>query len=149
MSFLAKLKGIPSHMPTGIQPGSGFKSFLFDKGERAVMSAALGYAKGYYYDRAVFRGVGVEAWVGVLGFLGAALFPSGGLARHLERAGDTGMTTYLYSLGASWGSDRAGRSVKVQQTLPTGKKQVVGVIPPRGSGALLTPDEMAYYGRAR
>lgn len=148
MRFLAKIKHIPSNLPTGIAAGSGIKPFLYDKGERAVMAAGLGAIKGYYYDRAVFKGIGIEAWIGAAGFLGAALF-GGPIGKHLERAGDVGMATYLYSLGASWGADKAGRGAAVTQKLPAGKKQVVGVIPPRSGGAFLTPDEMANYANPR
>lgn len=143
MSMIAKLKSIPRNLPTGVQPGSGLKPFLYDKVERGAMAAALGAVKGYYYDRAVFHGVGVEAWVAVLGYLGAAVFHQGAMGRHLERAGDVGATAYLYALGASWGSDKAGRGVQQTQALPKGKKAVVGAIPPRQGGAFLTADEMA------
>lgn len=150
MSFLNRLKGIPSNLPgPGIQPKRGLKAFAIDKGERAVMAAALGAAKGYYYDRAVFKGIGLEAWVGVGGYLLAA-FAGGRLGPHLERAGDTGLTAYLYSLGASWGADKAGRGAAglTAPALP-GKKQVVGVIPPRQGGAFLTADEIANYAQPR
>lgn len=144
MSFLTKVKGIPSHLPTGIAHQRGFKGFLYDKGERAIMATALGVAKGYWYDKLVFRGVGIEAIVGTLGYLGSAVL--GGNA-HLERAGDTGMTAYLYALGASWGHDRSGRAGKQAASLPAGapKKAVVGEIPPRSGGAFLTADDMAQY----
>lgn len=148
MKFLAAIKAVPRNLPTGIQPGSGIKPFLFDKGERAVMAAALGAAKGFYYDRAVFYGIGVEAYVGVLGYLGAAML-GGKFGPHLERAGDVGMTAYMYSVGASWGADKANRSVAhaAPAKLPAGKKpgqaQVVGVIPPASAGPFLTAEEMA------
>lgn len=145
MGILAKLKSIPSHLPTGVEAGSGLKPFIWDKGERAVMSYALGAAKGYYYDRLIFRGVGIEAWLGVLGYLGSAFL---GGNKHLERVGDVGMQAYLYAVGASWGTDRAGRGVQVQKQV-SGKKQVVGVIPPRSGGAFLTADEMANYAQPR
>ena len=147
MGFLQKFKSIPSNLPTGIAAGSGIKPFLYDKGERAVMAAGLGAIKGYYYDRAVFKGIGIEAWLGAAGYLGAA-FLGGSVGKHLERLGDTGMTAYLYSRGAAWGAEKAGRGAAVTQ-LNAGKKQVVGVIPPRVGGAFLTPDEMVNYANAR
>lgn len=153
MSYLSKLKAIPRNLPTGIQPSAGAilgvsKGFLYDKGERAVMAAALGAAKGYYYDRLVFKGIGVEAIVAVGGYIGAALV-GGKMARHMERAGDVGLTAYMYSIGASWGADKAGRGVATTASLPGGKRQVVGVIPPRAGGAFLTADELANYAGPR
>lgn len=148
MSFLAKLKSIPSHLPHGTSPKGGIKGFVFEKGERAAMAWGLGAAKGYYYDKLVWKGIGFEAYVGVAGYLGAALL-GGAIGKHLERAGDTGMATYLYSLGAAWGGDKAGRGAAVTQKLSQGKKQVVGVIPPRSGGAFLTADDMANYANAR
>lgn len=144
MSFLTKVKGIPSHLPHGVARQSGYKGFLYDKGERALMAAALGAAKGYWYDKLVFKGIGVEAIVGVLGYLGAAL--AGGNA-HLERAGDTGLTTYIYATAASWGHDKSGRAGKQAASLPAGakKKAVVGEIPPRSGGAFLDANDMAQY----
>lgn len=147
MSFLTKFKGIPRNLPTGIAAGSGIKPFLYDKGERAIMAGALGAVKGYYYDRAVFKGIGIEAWLGAAGYLGAA-FLGGNVGKHLERLGDTGMTAYLYSRSAAWGAEKAGRGAAVTQ-LTAGKKQVVGVIPPRVGGAFLTPDEMVNFANAR
>lgn len=148
MSFLTRFKGIPRNLPTGIANGSGIKPFLYDKGERAVMAAGLGAIKGYYYDRAVFKGIGIEAWLSAAGYLGSALV-GGGIGKHLERLGDTGLTAYLYSRGAAWGAEKAGRGAAVTQSLPSGKKQVVGVIPPRTGGAFLTPDEMVNFANAR
>lgn len=153
MSFLARfkhpvssLKSIPHHLPTGLEHGHGFKPFLYDKVERTAMGAALGAVKGYYYDRAVFKGIGIEAWIAALGYLGSAFL---GGSDHLERAGDTGLTAYAYSIGASWGADRANRGISSTRSLPGGKKQVVGTIPPRASGAFLTADEMAHYSAPR
>lgn len=145
MSFMTKLKSIPSHAPHGIAPQHGIKGMIYDKGERAVMAGLLGAAKGYYYDRAVFRGIDLEAWVGVLGYLGSAFL---GGNKHLERAGDVGMTAYIYSRAASWGADRAGRSVQVSKQMG-GKKQVVGVIPPKKDGPFLTADDIANYAQPR
>jgi len=139
-SFLSKIKGVPGNLPHGLTPSRGLKGFALDKGERAGMALALGAAKGYWYDKLVFKGVGIEAWVGALGYIGSAIL--GGNA-HLERAGDVGMTAYLYMLGADWGNSKSKRSIVVQQTLPKGKQQVVGVIPPRGSGAFLSAEEIA------
>lgn len=138
-----KLASIVHNLPTGISNKHGIKGFVFDKGERVLMGAALGYAKGYYYDKLVFKGIGIEAIVGVVGSLAAAIFPHGALSRHLEIAGDAGLTAYAYSMGASYGADHAGRGVVSTKTLPTGKKAVVGMIPPRRGGAFLTADEMA------
>ncbi|MES2179854.1 MAG: hypothetical protein V4550_18480 [Gemmatimonadota bacterium] len=144
MKILSMIKAVPRNLPTGLAAGSGLMPFIMDKGERAVMAAALGAIKGYYYDKAVFHGVGIEAIVGVAGYIGSALL---GGNKHLERAGDVGMTTYMYAVGASWGSDKANRSVA--HAAPkgvAGKKspqQVVGVIPPRADGPFLTAEEMA------
>jgi len=152
--MLAALKAVPRNLPHGLAPRPGWKGFLFDKGERAAMGAALGAVKGYYYDRAVFHGLGIELWVAAAGYLGAALLGnSGSTARHLERAGDAGLTTYMYALGAAWGGDKAGRGVaSTPKQLPKGQgaqrsmpvqQQVVGVIPPRTGGAFLSADDIA------
>ena len=145
-SYLSKIKSIPHNLPSGLERGAGLKPFLVDKGERAIFAAGLGAAKGYYYDKAVFKGVGVEAWVGVAGYLFSAFL---GHNAHLERLGDTGMTAYVYSVAASWGADRAGRSVASTPKQVSGKKQVVGVIPQRAEGAFLSPEEMANYANRR
>ena len=142
MSFLTKIKGVPSHLPSGLSPAHGVKGFLYDKGIRGLMSVGLGAAKGYYYDKLVFKGIGIEALVAIGGYLGAAMV-GGSMGRNLERAGDVGLTAYLYTVGASWGSDKADRGVATTKKLPSGKKEVVGVIPPRGKGAFLTAEEMA------
>lgn len=154
MPIVQRIKGIPSHLPGGLQPGNGVKNFLVDKSIRGVMGLGLGVAKGYYYDKLVLNmplvgGVGIEALVGIAGYLGAAVMGPGSRAgRFLERAGDAGMTTYLYSIGASWGADRAGRGIAVKP-LPGGRQQnVVGVIPPRAKGAFLTPDDIARFAQA-
>lgn len=144
-SFLSKIKSVPRNLPAGLERGAGLKPFLMDKGERAIFAAGLGAAKGYYYEKAIIRGVGIEAWVGVGGYLASAFL---GHNAHLERLGDAGMTTYLYSVAASWGADRAGRSVASTKQVQ-GKKQVVGVIPERAEGAFLSPEEMANYSNRR
>ncbi len=153
------VKKIPQHLPHGISSKHGLKGFAWDKGQRAAMALGLGALKGHYREQLVWKGVGVEAIVGVAGWLGSALF--GGVPV-LERAGDTGMTAYLYAVGASWAADRAGYGVQATQApkaLPAGagaqrrvaqgQQQVVGTIPPRSGGAFLTADEIANYSAPR
>lgn len=162
MKLLGAFKGIPRHLPTGLEskpPTAKHRvvAFAKDKVERAVYATALGGIKGYYYDKAVFKGLGVEAWVGAIGYIGSALM---GGNKHLERAGDAGMTTYLYSLGASWGADKAGRGIATtapkqlpaqqgQRRVSAPVQQMVGYIPPRAGGAFLSADDIANSGSPR
>jgi hypothetical protein len=143
------LSKLVHNLPTGISKAHGFKGLIYDKGERVAMSAALGAAKGYYYDKLVWKGIGIEAIVGVIGTIASALFPHSGLAPHLERAGDAGLQAYAYAIGASWGAQKAGRGVTSTKALPSGQKQVVGHIPPRSGGAFVSAQEMMNYSNAR
>ncbi len=148
MSLLSKVKNIPHNLPSGTQPGRGVVPYAIDKGERLILGAVMGAVKGKYREKAVFYGFGIEAWVAVLGSFAAAL-TSGSLSRHLERAADTGFANYGYAIGAAWGAEQSGHGVAVTRSLPSGKSDVVGVIPPRGAGAFLTANEMASYSQPR
>ena len=149
MKLLATAKKIPQNLPHGTAP-RGFKGFAVDKTERFAAAYAFGAIKGYYREKAVFKGVGADMWVGsglllVSAFLDAGSNGHSRAARHLERIGDAGVSSYLNSMGASWGAKKAGRTVAV---LP-GKSTVLGYISPAVAGAYLSADEIAHFAAKR
>jgi hypothetical protein len=159
MSFFAAMKKIPSHLPHGTEKRS-FTGFLIDKGERYGAAAAYGAAKGYYGERFLWKGHGLDLWTGAALTLGSAVLNamSNGnskIADHAERIGDAGMMSAIGSLAASWGMNKAGRSVAVlapgknAKGLPAGKQAVVGEIPAAVGGAYLTADEIARFAQRR
>lgn len=143
MSMLTKIKSVPRNLPSGLESGVGLMPFVKDKGERLIFSAGLGYLKARFREKLTFKGVGYEAYLGVLGYLGSAFL---GGNKHLERLGDAAAGAYAYTMGASLGADHADTGVAV--TAPK-KKAVVGVIPPRADGAFLTAAEIANNSRPR
>ena len=161
-NLLKTLKAIPKNLPHGTMPErSGFKGVLIDKGERFGAAFAYGAAKGYYGERFIWRGHGLDAWTGagallVGSFLNAATGGHSALAPHLERIGDAGVMSALGSLGAAWGMERAGRAVHVLAPgknaaapgLPK-KSTVLGYIPQAMGGSYLTADEIARYASRR
>ncbi len=152
MSFLKKMKSIPSHLPTGTAK-SGLVGFAIDKGERYGAAFAYGAAKGYYGPSFLWRGHGLDLWTGAALTIGSAAlnaFTSGrsNLADHMERIGDAGMMSALGSLGAAWGMEKAGRSVAVVspgkgKTVSHG--DVLGAIPAAMGGAFLSADDIAQF----
>ena len=142
MSFLSKVKSVPSRLPGGLEQ-NGLKGFAMDKGVRLVFSAGLGYLKARYRDKLTFKGIGYEAYVGALGYIASAVM---GGNKHLERLADAASGAYAYTMGASYGADHADTGVA--QLAPK-KKQVVGVIAPRADGAFLTAEEIAQNSRPR
>lgn len=145
MSFLTKFKKVPSHLPTGTARG-GVGGFLVDKGERYGAAYAFGFIKGHYRERAMVKGVPLDAAVGASLLAGSVLlnlFTNGrsGLAEHAERIGDAGIQSYLNAMGAAKGASMAGHQVMVlpagaKAGLPSGQKQqVVGMVPPVAPGA--------------
>lgn len=160
MSFFSKVKSGQNMLATrsgssGIS-GHGTMGFLADKAERYGAAYAFGFAKGYYRERAMWKGYGADLWIGGAATLASAALniASGGraaLAPHLERIGDAGVTSYFNSMGASAGATKAGRSVLVMnqgQQLP-GKKSILGMIPPAMGGAYLSADEIARFASRR
>lgn len=162
MSFFKKVKSIPGHLPTGTAD-RGFMGFVVDKGERYGAAFAFGAAKGYYGERFLLKGHGLDMWLGAgltLAAAGLSAFTNGrsGLAEHLERVGDAGMMSALGSLGASWGMNRSGRTVAVLTPGKNGKGlpgkaavagDVLGAIPPAVAGAMLTADDIARFANRR
>lgn len=161
MSIANKLKSIPSHLPHGTAPQSGLKGFLVDKGERYAASAAFGVAKGYYGDRFIWKGYGIELWTGAALTIGGAIYSamSGGkhssVMKHVERIGDAGMSAAMFQLGASWGADKAGRVVQVLTPGKNGKGKksiagyTVGAIAPAAGGPYLSDSEIASFSGRR
>ena len=166
-SFLTRAKYATNNM-TPVRTGYGIDGhgplgFVVDKGERYGAAFGFGALKGYYREKFVKRGVGLDLWIGgALTLLSAALsMLSGGrssIAPHIERIGDAGVSSYLNSMGAAWGTRKSGREVYVLSAgsprpaqLPAGmSKSVIGEIPPIPSGAAyLTPDEIAFFSGPR
>lgn len=169
MNFLDRVKQAPSNMlPMRIGygvDGHGVMGFAVDKGERYAAAWAFGAAKGYWREKAVWKGAGMDLWLG-----GALTLVSAGLqvfsygrsrvAPHLERLGDAGIMSYLNSVGAAWGNKKAGRIVQVIEggrTLPSlpvhsgviGEQDAIGAIPPAMGGSYLTAEEIAAYSEQR
>ena len=159
MKVLAKLKSGPylsSRGGHGWMTGNGPGGFVVDKVERYGASYAFGFLKGYYRDRASWRGIGVDALVG-----GASLLVATGLnmmshghsklAPHLERIGDSGLQSYLNSIGASNGATAAGRAVMVlDQAKPAVRGfDILGMIPQAMGGSYLRPEDIANFASRR
>lgn len=158
-SFFKKMMDIPKHAPHGTAEYDGIAGFALDKGERYAAAAAYGALKGYYGERFLFKGHGLDLWTGAGLTIGAAVlnalsYGRSSLAPHIERIGDAGMMSALNSLGAHWGMGKAGRSVAVlnagknTKSLP-GKQSVVGEIPAAAKGAYLTADQIANFASRR
>ena len=159
MSFLAKMKQTLHNLPHGTAPRS-FGGVAIDKGERLLGAYGVGYAKGYYGERFIWKGHGLDMWGGVGSYaLSALLSVFGGssgrrAAVHLERFGDVGLQSALGSIGASMGSRAAGRAVQV---ISTGKNvramgpksTMLGYIAPAMGGAALDADAIANYAARR
>ena len=114
MSVLAKFKSTLHHLPTGTAPGHGFQGLLIDKGERWGGAALVGGLKGYYGERFLLKGHGLDLWGGVgCTVLSIALnVMSGGrskIADHLERFGDVGMMSAFGALGVACLTDGGER----------------------------------------
>jgi len=156
MSFLKKMKsGGLKNLPHGTER-AGLKGVIVDKGERYGASLAYGYLKGYYREKFMFKGYGLDLWTGVGALVAsaAATIMSGGrssLAPHLERIGDAGVSSYLNTIGSSLGASKAGRSAVVvdQAKLPGKKASVLGMIPQAMGGSYLTQDELAHFAARR
>lgn len=160
MSVLAKLKSTLHHLPTGTASGHGFQGLLIDKGERWGGAALVGGMKGYFGERFLYKGQGLDLWGGV-GCTALSIglnVMSGGrskLADHLERFGDVGMMSALGSLGAAYGAQKAGRVVQVlspgknARGVAGAKQTMLGYIAPAMGGAYLTPDDIARYANSR
>lgn len=160
-SFMTKVMAARHHLPHGTAPRGGWKGVLLDKGERYGAAFAFGAAKGYYGERFIWKGHGIDLWAGVGLTLGSAVMRAwsyGGsrLAPHMERIGDAGVMSALGTLGASWGLSKAGRTVAV---LTPGKNvrpgtramggYAIGAIGPAPSGPFLSAEEIANYAARR
>lgn len=158
MNILAKLKAVPQNLPHGTAR-RGLIGVAVDKGERYGAAFAFGAAKGYYGEKFIWKGHGLDLWTGlglqVLG-IGANVLSGGrsALAPHLERVGDAGIMSAIDSLATNWGKEKAGRVVAVispgknASRLP-GKQAVVGAIAPAQAGPYLSAEELARYANRR
>ena len=166
MSVLDKFKSVAKNETAILATngsGSGFdgntiKGFAVDKAERYGAAFAYGYAKGYYREKFVWRNVGLDLWSGAaLTLLSAGLQAASGgqsaLAQHAGRVGDSGVQSYLNSIGASWGAKKAGRQVVVMpagSALPPGAPPaVLGELPQATGGSFLTPEEISKFSAAK
>jgi hypothetical protein len=159
MSVLAKLKSTLTNLPHGTAK-RGMMGVAIDKGERLGGSYALAYAKGFYGERFMWKGQGLDMWGGAASYLLSALSGVFGgasahkLSPHFERLGDVGIQSWLTSLGASHGSRAAGRAVQVvspgknvRQMGP--KSTMLGYIAPAMGGAALDADAIANFAARR
>ena len=154
------MKSTLHHLPHGTA-GRNLMGVAVDKGERYGAAMAYGYAKGYYHDRFLWRGHGLDLWSGIGFTAGSVLLNvfSGGrsrLADHLERVGDAGIMSALGSIGTTLGARKAGRVVQVLSPgknagmgLPGAKKSILGHIAPAMGGSYLSPDDIARYAESR
>jgi hypothetical protein len=154
-NFLSKMKSAVPHIS---ERKSSFMSLVVDKGERYGASLGFGFVKGYYREKAAFKGVPVDALVGGLALVGAVVaetMSSGrsNLAPHLNALGDAGLQSYLNSIGASLGAKKSGRKVyvldagaKAPAALPPG---MTAVGASDGLGAWLSPEEVSNYSAQR
>lgn len=128
--------------------------------EKYGAAYAFGFVKGYYRERASYRGVPADLIAGLVGVGGSALLQAwsggrSGLAPHLKAVGDAGIMSYLGSMGASLGAKQSGRQVYVLNAgaprpanLPAGVT-AVGHLPQAVSGQFLSQDEMRKYAHRR
>jgi hypothetical protein len=128
--------------------------------EKYAAAYAFGFVKGYYRERASYRGVPADLIAGIAGVAGAAVLEvmSSGrsnLAPHLSAIGDAGVMSYLGSMGASMGAKRSGRQVYVLNAgaarpgaLPAGLT-AVGELPQAVGGAYLSADDIARFSAQR
>jgi len=155
-NILTKVKNNLPH----VGDRKGVVGYAVDKVERYGASYGFGFIKGYYREKAAFRGVPFELLAGGLAVAGAAILEAtstgrSSLAPHLNAIGDAGLQSYLNSLGASLGAKKSGRKVyvldagaKAPGAFP-GMREVVGAIPEAVGGAYLSPDQIARFSQAR
>lgn len=159
MSVLNKIKSSIHHLPHGTAP-KNFMGLVVDKGERLGGAFACGALKGYYGERFLYKGHGLDLWGGVaLAGISVVLnVMSGGrskIADHTERLSDVGLMSALGSLGATYGMQKAGRAVQVlspgknTRGIPGAKQTMLGYIAPAMGGSYLTPDDIANYATRR
>lgn len=146
--FLATAKNALTRPPHGTAP-RGFRGTVVDKGERFGAAWAFGAIKGYYRERAVFRGVPADLLVGGASLLASAFLDAKAngnspAAKHLERVGDAGVSSWLNSMGAAWGAKKSGRALAGGR-YPT----ILGYIPPAVAGSYLSADEIAHFAAKR
>jgi hypothetical protein len=160
MHLLAKIK----HGSGALHHRRGPVPYLVHKGERYLSSFAFGAAKGYYRERTLLGGrVPLDLAVGGTLTLGAALLNiyagmhgrRSTLAEHLDPVGDSGVTSWINSMGAAWGAKKSGRQVLVLNAgatapaqLPAGFTRVAG-IPQHLGGAFLSDEQIANYNAGR
>ncbi len=156
MNFLNKMKNAVPHVA---DRRPSYMNFAIDKAERYGASLGFGFVKGYYREKAAWKGVPVDALVGGAALVGAVVAEvmsngRSGLAPHLNAISDAGIQSYLNSIGASLGAKKSGRKVYVLDAgaqapgqLPPGLHEVLGASD--GVGAFLSPDEVANYSARR
>ena len=164
MSWMTKMKShMKTHVPQIDNRRGGLSGLVIDKGERYAAAAAFGAIKGYYRERAQFSIAGhsipVDAAAGVGLTLIASVLQvwSGGRSKaacHLNAVGDAGVMSWLGSMGAAWGTQKAGRHVYVTDAgsnpkIPAGMKEIVGALPQAVGGTYLNADEIAAYSAQR
>ncbi len=155
-NFLQKMKSAAPHIA---ERRPSYMNLAVDKGERYLSSFGFGFIKGYYRERAAFKGIPVDALVGgaaLVAAVGVELFSNGrsSLAPHLNAISDSGIQSYLNSIGASMGAKKSGRKVyvldagaKAPGQLPAGLHEVLGASD--GVGAFLSPEEVSNYSARR
>lgn len=128
--------------------------------EKYAAAYGFGFVKGYYRERASFRGVPADLLAGIAGVAGAAVLEvmsngKSNIAPHLSAVGDAGIMSYLGSMGASMGAKKSGRQVYVLNSgaakpaqIPAGMS-AVGELPQAVGGAYLSADDIARFSAQR
>lgn len=169
MSFLQKMKSLPHTVAVGsahLGPENypapiynrGPLGFLINKGEKWGGSFFWGFAKGYWREKTVVRGIPLDLLVGgALTVLSAGLTIAtrgkSRLAPHLDALGDSGVMSFWNSWGAAWGTKKSGRQVFIldegkapPSPLPPGlhrEQAVLGEIPPiQGEHSVLSDEDI-------
>jgi hypothetical protein len=146
------------HNPPHGTSKRGWKGFLVDKGERYGAAAFFGFSKGYFGNKFLWKGHGLDAWIGLGALLvstGLTAYSNGSsrFAPHLERIGDAGLMSAIGSLSAAYGLEKAGSKVAVVKT-GAGKKiagteDVLGAIAAAKAGPYLSQDVLNNFAGAR
>lgn len=147
---LARIKSNTAHV-TEVR---NWKGYGVDKAIRYGSAWGFGYVKGFYREKAMVRGVPVDAIAGV-GSTILGLLVGGKTGAYLNSLGDSGISSWLGSLGAAYGAKKSGRRVYVLDAgarppanLPPGLTAVAG-LPQAVGGVFLTPEEIAQFSAQR
>lgn len=149
-----------TYVPHGAARSPSLKSYAIDKGERYGGALLFGFLKGYYREKAMIKGIPVDALAGGALLIGGAVLAMvskgrSGLLPHMNALGDAGVSSWLNSIGAAWGAKKSGRQVYVLNkgatapaALPAGMT-AVGEIPQAAMGSVLSPADIANYTESR